>query len=111
MHLHSNCHAQGNVILFRQVIHNLIKNALHSIKQKGHGRIFIRTYTEGEQVYISVADEGVGISPKNIEKIFDPYYNFNKTGNGLGLAFCKRAISQMGGNIFCNSEKDILYRS
>ncbi len=53
----------------------------------------------GKYVKITVADQGIGISPENLPKIFDPYFTTKDTGNGLGLATVYAIIKNHGGNI------------
>ena len=97
-----------------QVIHNLVINAVQAMPHGGYLRIHAvnRTVTgpenhalpPGNYVQISVADEGCGVSPEALPRIFDPYFTTKKTGNGLGLAMCDVIIRNHGGRITVTSE-------
>jgi len=69
-----------------QVVMNLIKNAIDVLKECETDRtIWIRTYQNSRNVFISVEDSGGGIKPEIIERIFDPYFSTKKEKNGMGL--------------------------
>jgi CheY-like chemotaxis protein len=60
----------------------------------------------GRYIEISVKDSGIGISAKNLERIFDPYFTTKQTGSGLGLATSYSIIHKHGGDIIVKSEID-----
>ncbi len=66
-----------------QVIMNIIVNASQAIE--GEGDIFIKTYQQNRDIYISIKDTGIGINEENISKIFDPGFTTKGVGIGLGL--------------------------
>jgi two-component system, sporulation sensor kinase E len=81
----------------RQLIVNLTRNGLEAMS--GSGRLTIGTGSEAGKVVLSVQDEGSGISPEQIKKIFDPFYT-TKVGNvGLGLAIGLSIVERHQGNI------------
>lgn len=86
------------------VLFNLIKNALYFLKSRPESRVYI-TLEKGEQFNrVKVKDTGPGISPENLDKLFDAYFTISKKGGtGLGLSYCKRVMRAFGGNITCNS--------
>ncbi|MBN2656250.1 MAG: response regulator [Spirochaetales bacterium] len=59
---------------------------------------------EGQYVHLTIQDHGAGISPENIEHIFDPFFSTKSTGHGLGLATCYSIISKHKGLIEVESE-------
>jgi CheY-like chemotaxis protein len=59
---------------------------------------------KGNYVKIAFEDEGVGIPPENLQKIFDPYFTTKADGNGLGLAICYSVIKKHEGHITVESE-------
>ena len=58
-----------------------------------------RVYFSNDRVFISVRDEGVGISPEQSEQIFDPFFTTKESGTGLGLAIASMIIEQHGGTL------------
>jgi len=90
-----------------QVFLNLVTNAEQAIREvRDSGRIQIRAARNGNQLLITVQDDGVGIRPDALPRIFDPFYTTKRPGGGtgLGLSICMSIIREHGGNI----EVDIL---
>jgi two-component system, NtrC family, sensor kinase len=87
-----------------QVFMNLVVNAAHAITESGV--ISIRTGTDGEWVWIEVADTGVGIAPENISRIFEPFFTTKPVGKGtgLGLSVSYNIVKKHGGRIDVESE-------
>lgn len=93
-----------------QVIINLVLNARDSMLSSG-GRLTVKAEESGEEnVNITVSDTGEGIAADELAKIFEPFFTTKgaddgkvKTGNGLGLAYCKRIVEQHNGAISVNS--------
>lgn len=83
-----------------QVLLNLLTNAAQAIDHE-QGRLLIRTYIRGEFVCISVEDNGSGIPPEHVSRIFEPFYTTKKVGEGtgLGLSISYRIIKDHGGDI------------
>ncbi|EWH09625.1 multi-sensor signal transduction histidine kinase [Catenovulum agarivorans DS-2] len=94
-----------------QILINLINNSLtHAFTDLDTGTIKISTfdYTTGDpSVLIIYADNGVGVTAEQLEKLFTPYYTTNReNGNtGLGMAICKNMVEKLGGEIVINSQK------
>lgn len=87
----------------KQVLLNLLINSGQAMTSGG--RIIIRTGVETPgKVTVSVADNGCGIPPEHIEKIFDPFYSTKPAGTGLGLAVVNRIINEHSGTIVMKSE-------
>jgi signal transduction histidine kinase len=91
--------------LLEQVFINLIKNSSWAIQKANKEQIIISAKERDRTVEISVFDNGHGIKDFHLKKIFEPFFSANKNGVGLGLAFCKLAIKNMGGSIRCESEE------
>lgn len=70
----------------RQLLVNLIRNALESMESKGV--VTIRTYKEGDDVVLEIEDQGTGIKESYIEKLGTPFFTTKPGGTGLGLAVC-----------------------
>lgn len=90
--------------LLRQVVLNLLMNAIHAIDQDGH--ITVTTRAQDEQVEIEVVDNGCGIPRENLTKVFTPFFTTkgDGQGTGLGLAICRGIIERLGGHISVESE-------
>ena len=85
-----------------QVFLNLISNAEHAIREvRDSGRIQIRLARTGEKILVVVQDDGVGIRPEALPKLFDPFYTTKRPagGTGLGLSICLSIIREHGGTI------------
>src|SRR6266704_1276461 len=85
-----------------QVFLNLISNAEHAIREvRDSGRIQIRLARTGEKILVIVQDDGVGIRPEALPKLFDPFYTTKRPagGTGLGLSICLSIIREHGGTI------------
>jgi two-component system sensor histidine kinase BaeS len=91
-----------------QVMRNLLENAIaHTAKG---GSITVSARQQGEQIEISVADTGEGISAEDLPYIFERFYRVDKSrtratgGSGLGLTIAKRLVEAHGGQIKVQSE-------
>ena len=87
-----------------QVFMNLLVNASQAVKDKGE--ITIRTSREGDMVVVQISDNGVGIPPDNLQRIFDPGFTTKGVGvgTGLGLSICFKIVQDHGGRIDVESE-------
>jgi signal transduction histidine kinase len=89
----------------RQVLLNLVQNALHALARSG-GELMVRCKRDGTLVCMEVMDNGVGIAADRLPLIFLPFYSRRadgQRGTGLGLAICKSLIEQRGGWIRASS--------
>ena len=99
---------------FSQVIHNLSINAVQAMPQGGTIRLNARNASvearsglpleAGRYVKISIQDEGLGIPPEHLAKIFDPYFTTKHQGSGLGLTMSYTTIHAHDGHIAVDSE-------
>lgn len=87
----------------KQVLINLLKNALEATPDGG--RITILSKVENSNARVSIVDSGSGIPPEMISKIFDPFYTTKKKGTGLGLVVCQKIIEEHGGKISIQSDE------
>jgi len=78
-----------------QVIANLVFNARDAIA--GPGTIHVGVAAEGKLVRISVRDDGPGIPPQIVDRIFEPLFTTKRNGTGLGLAIARRLMEGQGG--------------
>ncbi|MDJ1504590.1 sensor histidine kinase [Xanthocytophaga agilis] len=87
------------------VLINLIKNAVEALSGKEEAFIQIRGYKdENQQVSIDITDNGPGIIPEALEKIFIPFYTTKKTGSGIGLSLSRQIMQMHGGLLKVASE-------
>jgi len=87
-----------------QVLLNLVINAVQAMPQGG--QIVLRGCCEADSILLEVVDEGIGIAPENLERIFNPFFTTRQGGTGLGLAIAYRIISQHNGDIAARSNPD-----
>ena len=85
----------------KQVLLNLIKNAMNAIEQGG--RLSLHARPDGNQVLISVQDTGIGMDDETLQKIFEPYYTNKATGTGLGLTIVYKIMKEHRGDITVKS--------
>jgi signal transduction histidine kinase len=87
-----------------QVFVNILINALDAIE--GEGKIEVKTYLEKNFICIDIKDNGCGMSPEVINKIFDPFYTTKSVGKGtgLGLSVSYGIIKKLNGNIIVKSK-------
>ena len=91
--------------LIEQVLINLIKNAIQAFGEKTDKKISLYAHlNETGNVLISVKDNGTGIEPEALEKIFIPFFSTKKTGSGIGLSLSRQIMRQHEGNIAVKSE-------
>jgi signal transduction histidine kinase len=97
----------GNAAQIQQVFINLIINAEQEmIRAHGKGTLTITSGVIQDGVKISFSDDGQGISPENMKKIFTPFFTTKEVGKGtgLGLSICHGIITEHGGKIYAESE-------
>ena len=87
-----------------QVFMNLLVNAAHAIE--GRGTITLRTGSQGDKVWVEIADTGKGIAPEHMQKIFEPFFTTKPIGKGtgLGLSLSYGIIQKHHGHIEVQSE-------
>lgn len=95
---------KGDITHLTDVFVNLLKNALEAIPNKGH--IWVKSWLENGSAFISVRDDGVGISEENRSKIFDFFFTTKEVGKGtgLGLGVGYATVKEHDGDILVNSQ-------
>ncbi len=86
-----------------RVVTNLIKNAIQAVPEVESPRILVSVSADTDYVKIAVADNGVGISNENKDKIFEPKFTTKTSGMGLGLGMVKNIVETYKGNITFSS--------
>jgi signal transduction histidine kinase len=93
----------GSEDQLQQVFMNIISNAVEAMESKNGGTLTIQTALslEDNSVRIIFTDTGVGISPENLTKLFEPFYTTKKKGKGvgLGLSVAYGIVQEHGGSI------------
>lgn len=101
---------RGDAFRVRQCVLNLLSNAC---KFTRGGTVTIRAWLErhraGDRVFVAVEDTGIGLSPADLERVFEPYHQAHGTesrvqrGTGLGLSFTRSLCRRMGGDVVARS--------
>jgi nitrogen fixation/metabolism regulation signal transduction histidine kinase len=89
----------GDVKLLRQVLHNLIQNALDALAEVTNPSVLIKTEQNEAGIRLSISDNGSGFSESLLSRIFEPYVTTKPKGTGLGLAIVKRIVEEHQGRI------------
>jgi nitrogen fixation/metabolism regulation signal transduction histidine kinase len=91
----------------RQLMHNLIKNAIEAMNAASSKKIMIRTRCMDESgcrfVELQVRDYGLGFPDEAIGQYFEPYMTTKKKGTGLGLAIVKKIVEEHGGMVWAEN--------
>ncbi|WCT10550.1 sensor histidine kinase [Mucilaginibacter jinjuensis] len=86
--------------LIEQVLINLLVNAIEAVKERDEPQITLSAELHpNNKTVIKIADNGIGMPPEIIEKIFIPFFSTRKTGSGIGLSLCKQIMLLHKGNI------------
>jgi PAS domain S-box-containing protein len=100
--------ARADTMRLRQVLLNLLSNALKFTPERG--RVWIESSIESGAVCISVGDSGIGIAPEDQEAVFEEFHRIGppargvKEGAGLGLSITRRLVERHGGRIWVESQ-------
>ena len=110
MKVSGNPQARVEPAQIQQVLINLLINARQAMPQGGVVRLRVGTAAAGRRVELSVSDNGVGIAPADLRRIFEPFYSTKKEpdaggqgGTGLGLAVCRDIIEAHHGRLRAES--------
>lgn len=98
---------RGNESELKQVILNLVINAMNAVKS-GRGRVIVQGERENGHVVVRVTDNGRGMTPETVDQVFEPFFSEGggETGRGagLGLSISHAIIESHGGSIVAESE-------
>ncbi len=87
---------------FREVLLNLLENA----RLAGARTVDVRSRADGDRLTITVTDDGEGIAPEALPRVFEPHFSTRTSGSGLGLAICRRLVEGWGGAIALDSKPE-----
>jgi two-component system nitrogen regulation sensor histidine kinase NtrY len=89
--------ATADARLVARALTNLVANAREALGASG-GRIAVRLLERGSRWALRVEDDGPGVSPENLGKLFEPYFSSKSGGSGLGLAIVRKIAEEHGGD-------------
>jgi two-component system, NtrC family, nitrogen regulation sensor histidine kinase NtrY len=93
--------------LIEQVLINLLKNSIYALKERSEGKIRLNAfYNKRGRFTIQVSDNGPGILPDVLDKIFIPFFTTKQSGSGIGLALSRQIMRLHNGTITAHSEPE-----
>jgi two-component system nitrogen regulation sensor histidine kinase NtrY len=99
---------EADMSLLEQVMINLLVNAIDAVKDKEDPRITLSAYVaSNRRTVIKISDNGNGMPPEVLDKIFIPFFSTKKSGSGIGLSLCKQIMMLHKGNIQVQSEEGV----
>jgi PAS domain S-box-containing protein len=101
--LERDCVVSGDTEKLKQVVLNLVMNALEAMKDGGTLRVVVAADADGARLV--VADSGIGIEPSALAQVFDPFFTTKEAGTGLGLSIVRKIVDQHGGEVRIESER------
>jgi PAS domain S-box-containing protein len=93
----------GDPEKLKQVVLNLVMNALEAMKEGGTLRVSVTC--DGDSVELVVEDTGTGIEPVALSQVFDPFFTTKEAGTGLGLSIVRKIVDQHRGEVRIQSER------
>ena len=102
---HPDVMAQIDRNLIEQVVINFITNATNAVKDKPEPHIILFSGITEEHPYLTVADNGCGISPGIHEKMFIPFFSTKKNGTGIGLSLSREIVKMHHGRLQVQSKE------
>ncbi|MCM3217258.1 ATP-binding protein [Niallia taxi] len=102
-HVEKDCYILVNIIEFKQLMINLLKNAMEA---SPYGEpIFIESEIQKDMVEIKVTDHGCGMSEEEVQSLGTPFYSLKSKGTGLGMMICFNIVEKYNGKINIESKK------
>jgi signal transduction histidine kinase len=99
---------RANPVMVEQVVINLMGNALKFVQPKAPPKVELWTEAHDSMVRLYVKDNGIGIKPSHLNKLFQPFVRLvngaEYPGTGIGLAIVRKAVERMGGKVGVESE-------
>jgi two-component system, NtrC family, nitrogen regulation sensor histidine kinase NtrY len=99
---------EADLNLIEQVLINLVVNAIEAVKERETPKITLSAETQpNNKIWVKVTDNGMGMPPELIDKIFIPFFSTRKSGSGVGLSLCKQIMLLHKGNIQVQSASGV----
>ncbi len=95
---------RGNKSELKQVLLNIMKNAIEAMKEDG--QLTISLISQDDEIIFSISDTGIGMSSDELGRLGTPFYSLKEKGTGIGLMVCYQIIERMKGRIEVQSEKN-----
>ena len=94
----------GNHVKLEQIFVNLLQNSMDALEDKGKGEVDLSLAQQGDEVVVRFSDDGSGMPPEVLEKIFEPFYTTKEVGHGtgIGLSIVYGIIQEHNGSITCD---------
>jgi PAS domain S-box-containing protein len=98
---------EGDRVQLQQVALNLVLNAVEAMSSvEGVRKLSIKTeQDEADSILVSVRDSGPGIDPKQLDRVFEPFYTTKTSGVGMGLSICRSIIGAHGGRLWVDADQ------
>ena len=96
----------GDRVQLQQVVVNLILNAIEAmstVEDRARDLVIRTQRGEGDEVRVAVQDSGIGLDPKNVERIFDAFHTTKPDGLGMGLSISRSIVERHGGRLWAVS--------
>ena len=94
--------------LIEQVLINLLKNAIQALEKTGNPQIELKAFIDlNGKINIQMIDNGQGILPEVLDKIFVPFFSTKPTGSGIGLSLSRQILRLHGGTLTAHSDPDV----
>ena len=100
---HQPVRASADPVAVEQIVHNLLLNAMQAMQLQGAGTrridLFYGAASDSRHCEVRVCDNGPGIAPEVLPRIFEPFFSTREHGLGLGLSLCETLAQEMGGSL------------
>jgi signal transduction histidine kinase len=98
----------GSSVMLEQVLANLLGNAVKFVPPKSRPQVEVWSEARGSMVRVCVQDNGIGMKPEHLKKLFQPFTRLvngvDYPGTGIGLAIVRKGVERMGGRVGVQSE-------
>lgn len=97
---------RGDSTQLQKVFTHILSNAIHALETKtGKRKIEVRVTEENEMIDVLISDNGCGIAPEHLNRLYEPFFTTKEVGkgSGLGLSLCYGFVAEHGGTISVNS--------